>query len=191
MIQAWSAYVEIETGSVPDDTADALHEDLADNYASIAEAANGNLAVQLSVDAGTARQALDTALKTVTNAVRGRGLPTTVAAVELVTEQEQDRRNETPQVPELMGTSEIGNLLGVSRQRATQLAHRDDFPPAVAHLKSGPVFIADQVRAFERRWTRTSGRPRKVSERPGITIPEPRRGGSSTSEQKKGRTSVA
>ncbi|MFE1785624.1 hypothetical protein ACFW9F_24385 [Streptomyces sp. NPDC059506] len=165
MIQAWSAYVELAAPDVPEDTIIDMHEALAEHFASVSQAPNGNLAVQLSVDAGTARKALDAALKAVSEAAKAHGVPATVVGVELLTEEELDRRNATPQVPDLVGTSEIGQMLGVSRQRAVQLAQRDDFPPAVAQLKSGPVFLAEQVRAFESRWTRASGRPRK--ERPG------------------------
>jgi len=52
---------------------------------------------------------------------------------------------------ELMGTSEIATLLGVSRQRVLVLAKHGDFPPPVAVLKMGNVWRASDVR----RWAKT------------------------------------
>ena len=49
-------------------------------------------------------------------------------------------------VPALVGLAETAALLGVSRQRAAQLRESDPrFPVAVAELRCGPVFAAQQV----------------------------------------------
>jgi predicted DNA-binding transcriptional regulator AlpA len=40
----------------------------------------------------------------------------------------------------LAGISEIAALLGVSRQRANQLAKREDFPKQLDRIASGPVW---------------------------------------------------
>ncbi|WP_327233252.1 hypothetical protein OG349_04010 [Streptomyces sp. NBC_01317] len=81
--------------------------------------------------------------------------------MELVAEAELDRRLAEPSIPDPVGVSEIAEMLSVVRQRVTQLAQRSDFPPAVAHLKSGPVFVREQVVAFEKQWDRRGGRPAK------------------------------
>ncbi|MDX3298686.1 hypothetical protein PV569_34040 [Streptomyces scabiei] len=155
-------HVELHNGGTSESALDAMREHLIAYHATLGYAPNGNVSVQLTVDTGTARQALDIALKAVTQAARDVSTSTTVLAVELLTEDEFDRRLDEPAIPELAGLSEVADILGgISRQRAGQLAERDDFPPIVAQLKSGPVFVAEQVRAFKTRWTRTPGRPRK------------------------------
>lgn len=51
-------------------------------------------------------------------------------------------------VLDLMGAAEIGRLLGVSRQRVQQLVNTDGFPPPVAVLDMGKVWLADDIRAW-------------------------------------------
>lgn len=55
---------------------------------------------------------------------------------------------------DLMGLSEIAALLGVSRQRAGQLAERDDFPAPVGEIKAGRIWERADVEA----WARAAGR---------------------------------
>lgn len=171
MSQAWSVYVELDSRDVSDDAMDGLHENLAEASPSVGTAPNGNLSVRIFVDTATARQAGETALKTVTAAARTQGITAPVVGFEVLTEDELDRRNDEPAVPDLVGTAEIAEMLGVSRQRASQLIQRDDFPPAVATLKATPVFLRDQVEAFGRRWDgkgSKGGRPPKPVELTGV-----------------------
>ena len=167
MTKAWSAYVELAARDVPEPVIDQIHEHLADHYPAVGYAPNGNLSVQLSIDAATARQATDAALKTITATAKQHQITSNVLGVEVITEDELDRRIDEPAVPALVGISEVAAMFGVVRQRAVQLAAREDFPPAVARLKSGPVFVKDQVVAFGKRWSRTNGRPRKPSKQSG------------------------
>lgn len=63
-------------------------------------------------------------------------------------------------LPELVDVTEIASMLGVSRQRARELAARDDyFPPPVARLSGRPVYSKPSIEAFGRWWSRTPGRP--------------------------------
>lgn len=50
---------------------------------------------------------------------------------------------------ELMGTSEVAALLGVSRQRVLVIARQPGFPKPVAVLKMGNVWRGEDIR----RWT--------------------------------------
>ncbi|MFF4249074.1 hypothetical protein ACFYY2_32080 [Streptomyces sp. NPDC001822] len=161
MSQAWSVYVELAARDVADSVIEDLCERLADCEPAVGMAPNGNLSARVWVDTGTARQAIDIALREVTAAAKAAGAGQSVVGVELMSEAELDRRNAEPIVPELAGVSEIADMLGVGRQRAAQLAKREDFPPAVAQLKAGPVFLTSQVRGFETRWDRHGGRPIK------------------------------
>ena len=45
----------------------------------------------------------------------------------------------------LMGMAEIAERLRLSRERASQLANRRDFPEPVARLKMGQVWLASDV----------------------------------------------
>jgi hypothetical protein len=53
-----------------------------------------------------------------------------------------------------MGVTEIGELLGVSRQRADQLSRTADFPAPEAELASGRVWTRDAIEG----WARSTGR---------------------------------
>ncbi|MFE9016712.1 hypothetical protein [Streptomyces cyaneofuscatus] len=161
MPQAWSIEVELGVNDVSDDLVEELVEHLIDHSPAVGTAPNGNLSARIFIEAGTARQAIDNALREVAAAAKEAGLSTNIVGVDLVTEEELDRRLAEPSIPDLVGISEIAEMLNVVRQRATQLSQRPDFPPAVAHLKSGPVFVREQVAAFEQRWDRRSGRPAK------------------------------
>lgn len=65
----------------------------------------------------------------------------------------------------VVGVSEIAELLGVTSQRAGQIA-RDhaDFPPPVATLAAGRVWDLETVTAWiAKHPDRPSGRPRKTT----------------------------
>lgn len=54
----------------------------------------------------------------------------------------------------LMSTHEIAKLLGVSRQRASQLAQRDDFPEPIARLAACRIWESVAIE----QWAREAGR---------------------------------
>ena len=53
-----------------------------------------------------------------------------------------------------MGTAEIAKLLGVSRQRVSQLSHSEGFPEPVVRLAAGPVWQTADIE----HWARETGR---------------------------------
>lgn len=55
---------------------------------------------------------------------------------------------------DLMGTAEIADLLGVSRQRVFQLSLHQDFPDPVVRLSAGTFWRGHEIRA----WMRATGR---------------------------------
>jgi prophage regulatory protein len=55
---------------------------------------------------------------------------------------------------DLVGVTEIGDLLGVSRQRADQLTHSAGFPEPVATISAGRIWRRADVEA----WARETGR---------------------------------
>lgn len=65
----------------------------------------------------------------------------------------------------LAGTAEAAEILGVSSQRVSRLRLRKGFPEPVAVLRSGPVWLREQVEVFGATWDRDNkgGRPRKAA----------------------------
>lgn len=51
-------------------------------------------------------------------------------------------------VEQLVGAAEVAEILGVSRQRVTQLTSRDDFPTPAAVLAMGKVWLRDDVQQW-------------------------------------------
>jgi prophage regulatory protein len=49
---------------------------------------------------------------------------------------------------QLMGTHELAELLGVSRQRADQLAREVGFPKPAAELKAGRIWKRSEVKRW-------------------------------------------
>jgi hypothetical protein len=92
------------------------------------------------------------------------GLPAwPLVRAEALTFDEQDRELDSPNFPELVGVSEIADILGVTRQRASALAKSADFPAPVATLASGPVWTRPSLNRFVDRWPRRDGRPPKLA----------------------------
>ena len=56
----------------------------------------------------------------------------------------------------LVGTHELAELLGVSRQRADQLARQTGFPKPVAELKGGRVWRLSDVDRWNRKRKRAT-----------------------------------
>ncbi len=117
----------------------------------------------LSIDpADSPRSAIEVALHEFAVAARRAELPDwPVVKVEALTHAELDAELASPLVPELVGVSEVAELLGVSRQRASDLQNRHGFPDPVAILASGPVWMRKQLNSFTSTWDRKPGRPRR------------------------------
>ena len=62
----------------------------------------------------------------------------------------------------LVGSAEIEDMLGVSRQRVQQLIAQPDFPKPVARLKMGKVWRRSDVE----KWARAHGRLDSEPEQP-------------------------
>jgi hypothetical protein len=162
MSQTWSIYVELAARTAADDLIVRMRRQLETLHPSVGHAPNGHLYARVFIVNTTLRQATDAAIKYVTAAAKEVGVAYNVVGLEVLTLEEVDRRTKEPPVPELVGVSEIADILKVaSRQRAKQITELDGFPPPVTHLKSGPVYLAEQVRAFKERWHRAGGHPFK------------------------------
>jgi hypothetical protein len=81
-----------------------------------------------------------------------------VAAIEVATTEEFDRRLGEPSFPELVGVAEIAQMFGVNRARASALQRINSFPLPVAVLACGPVWRKGDISGFAETWDRRSGR---------------------------------
>jgi len=150
----WSVYVEY-AAHVPDVTHDTAADHLADYSAALSAAPNGNFSVHLSVEAPTVERAQARALEATDRALQAAYGRAPVVGIEVMTEEERDRRNNEPlPIPELAGVAEIQSILGLpSRQRAgqiTQTAIFQKYAQPVARLAAGPVFFDYQVRNYQK-----------------------------------------
>jgi predicted DNA-binding transcriptional regulator AlpA len=57
----------------------------------------------------------------------------------------------------LAGVSEVAEMLGVSKQRVSELAKTRGFPKPLVTLASGPVWPVAAIRSFARSWIRRPG----------------------------------
>lgn len=93
------------------------------------------------------------------------GMPSwPIVRVEAMPISEQEIDLAIPNYPTLLGVAELADTLGVSRQRASELASSSRFPQPFTKLASGPVWDKHAVDAFIETWERRPGRPSAVLE---------------------------
>jgi hypothetical protein len=150
----WVLTMTYDDDSAPDVT-DAWEDKLAELDASVAHLPARRIDVTVYGDGELSmREVLDKVGAHVTQVV---GLEP--VGVEIVRESEFTRRAESPTLPELVSASEVGDMLGVARQRVHQLRSTAAFPAPLAELRGGAVWDAAAVRKFAREWERKPGRP--------------------------------
>lgn len=162
----WSVRVEVrapEPLAAGEDSIATFLAQLAGRGAAVAGATGSDTySAQLSVDAPTPVHAVARVVEVLRRAAAVAGLPEwPVVHAQATAADELDRQLPTPNVPELVGTSEIAAILGVSRQRAQALARRDDFPEPIARLASGSVWTRPSIELFGESRKRRPGRPSK------------------------------
>lgn len=130
---------------------------------------------RLTVEAGTAAEALPIAAERCYRAGREVGLPrwsivrigvVRAAELEAASAPAGARTAPAAEVPPLAGVSEIASILGLSRQRASEVARLDGFPAPIAALASGPVWLQPAVLRFAETWERKPGSPRRSAPPP-------------------------
>lgn len=170
MDRAWSARVEWPARDPSDEALMAIAETVDEHHGAVrSDAAAGIVSVQLTVTAGTLRQAVDAALTVARAAAAAADLRFTPTRIEVLPEEVFHAEVHHPRVPELVGYAEIAAMAGVSRQRARELPSLADFPPAVAEPSTGPLRVRSQVEAWLANWSRTPGRrPREKKTAPSI-----------------------
>jgi len=139
-----------------------LGETLDAYDASVAAIPPDRMTITMHVQAVDPGQALVKAQDLLATAVGGARILAGARplAAEAVTEAEHERRAEAPTLPKLVGASEVGSILGVSRQRVHQLRDLAGFPAPLVEVAMGPLWDARAIEAFERDWNRRPGRRR-------------------------------
>lgn len=97
-----------------------------------------HLETTLTVEAPDVCQAAARDIRRITERVAGD-----IVAVTVMTTKEADRRTDERQ--ELVGIAEIARMLKVSKQRASALSRRGDFPAPIARLQAGPIWRAGDL----------------------------------------------
>ena len=164
MNQEWAVTMSFK-GLPPATSLIAIEEVLeASEGVTGAQPVRGLFTVTTTVAADDWEKASVVGINGILQAVRLSGIEPTVVGVETLNREDYDRRAEEPSVPELISAPEVAELLGVTRQRVHQLAAGNQlFPEPFMHLGSGPLWIADAIRRFDREWSRKPGRPRNVA----------------------------
>lgn len=159
----WSVLVEHQAADTPivDDTLFALGAELDSFSAAVTGGDGHGVSVRLTIHAPTAPAAVTSAVTIVARAAAKVGAPAAdvvhVEATEWARfEADLDRRN----FPDVVGASEVADLLAVSKQRLTTLSKRLDFPECAARLASGPIWTRPAIEGFLERWDRKPGRPK-------------------------------
>ena len=90
--------------------------------------------------------------------------PPDVVSAEVETVEEMDRRLQESNIPDLVGIAEVAGILGVTKQRASELSRSRRFPKPIAQLAAGPVWDRHAIARFVERWPRRrTGRPKKAA----------------------------
>ena len=118
----------------------------------------------LGVDArdqvSAARKAIDAFRKAILLANLG---PVEIARIEVMDDDYLERSLELPLYPDVVGVAEVAKMLGVSKQRVSELARSKRFPAPLYELAAGPIWVKPTVEAFVEKWDRKPGRPRKAA----------------------------
>ena len=121
--------------------------------------------MRFSIDERTPMRAVKKGLETLNKALPRAGFTDDVELMgfECQTAEELERDLATSNAPELVGVSEVAEMLEVSRQRVSELSRSPDFPAPIAHLASGPVWRRGVIVRHVGRWPRRPGRPKKAA----------------------------
>jgi hypothetical protein len=162
----WSVYVELDDTSADEQRCDDLQQRLlallpaSGASVGVEPRRDRHLSIQLAITAGSTRRAADEALTAVARAARDLGLTAHVVAHSVSTWQRFEHELAQPLIPELVAYPEIGAILGVSRQRAREIAETHaEFPPPAVDLPGIKLYVRAAVERFAKGRTRRPGRP--------------------------------
>jgi len=119
------------------------------------------LAIDVTVSAADYWDAIAEAAHWVRTSLEAAGLrpDLPVERVEAKTAERAERDLDVPTYPKLVGVAEVADLLGVSKQRVSELRDSPRFPAPASDLRSGPVWTRATIERFVESWERKPGRP--------------------------------
>lgn len=162
----------METAS-PDDVEGAELDKLQERFAQLVEklaehaAAGGidadgwDLLVTLDIPQlpGAPQLAVEKAATVILGTARAVGLPHWRVVSVSATESELDwMRSDATSFPDVVGAQEVLEILGVSKQRLSQLRQADRFPEPMVELGATPVWLRSAIEVFIEGWDRRPGR---------------------------------
>lgn len=158
----WSVAVTSSVDAEADDLEDVAFRmvEALSHHAAVASYSSDRVTVQIAVIAEDAPNAAGRGVGLVAAALEDLGLRPDVRDVRATEWSLFEAELEEPNFPELVGITEIAELLGTSRQRASELARSAKFPVPVAELAAGPVWPKSRIARFVDEWDRKPGRPR-------------------------------
>jgi len=154
----WSVRIEL-AGEFIEEDAERVTTTLAKSSPATGFS-HGELDAQFCVEAGNAQDAVKRGVNLLLGALKK---PARIVSVEALSMEDLDRSIAESNAPDLVGVSELADLLKVSKQRISKLSAAADFPKPVATLAAGPIWRKFAIARFAEAWDRRPGRPRKVA----------------------------
>lgn len=159
--ESWSVLIETEAiaGEQPVDF-DRIEEllDILGPYSPSATYSANRYGCRFAVEQPTWLAAVDTAVMLWQEASQKADLPDwPVILFEVTASSALEASLEEPNFPQLLGVGEVARLVGVSKQRVSELARGRNWPRPVVTLSSGPVWLESTIRQFVAQWDRRPG----------------------------------
>ena len=145
-----------------DDALERILESVADHGPALSYSPK-EITLQITVRAESACDASSQAADVVAKALGSVGWPVDIRELHATERSLFEAQLDEPNFPELVGITEIAELLGTSRQRASELARSARFPRPLAELAAGPVWPKPWIARFVEEWERRPGRPRSTA----------------------------
>lgn len=148
-----------------EDALAALGPLVAEHHGSVTgRTTSDRVGITITVDADSIPEAVMHGERIFDNATIDAGFPAQWPTVRFEVLTQAELEAELAERPyDLVGAAEVAELLGVQRQRVTQLQTRAGFPAPVAVLRAGPVWTRASLNRFAAQWTRKPGRPAKIA----------------------------
>jgi len=161
-MRGWSVRFEINKPEVvvTEDHADQVMDALSSHSPSVSYGPHA-MSARFCVEAESPNRALASGLNLLRSALRtgkASALLSGIVGAEVQALDDLDRSLQDPTIPDLVGVDEVAKMLEVTKQRASQLAKKQEFPKPVVLLASGPVWKRVAVARFAGYWDRRPGR---------------------------------
>lgn len=167
----WSVLVEAlaPAGREAPELEDDRLGDLLDLLTDVGGAVGGDRrgwSARVTVEADSIESAISMAKEIVAEYTSKLDFPAwPIDRVEAMSAATQEAELAKPNFPDIVGSGEVLEFLGISKQRLWQLRNSGEFPEPMVSLSATPIWLRGAVEAFrDRSWNRQVGRPSKVQE---------------------------